>query len=239
METNIKENLQIIYNDLKNINKAVTLVAVSKTISTDNIKIALDCGIENLGENKVQEMQQKFDVLNEYVKTKNQKIFWHLLGHLQTNKVKKAVKMADLIHSVDSTHLLDEINKEAKNINKIQNILIQVNISMEETKTGFDYDIILNFFDEIIKKRDFYSNIKILGLMVMGPLTNDKKLIENCFIKGNNLFNDIKSNYEIENFCKMEFLSMGMSSDYLLALKHNSNMIRIGQNIFGKREYNK
>ncbi len=239
MKEIIKENLQNVYDDLKKFNKNITLIAVSKTISVENIKFAIDYGIEHLGENKVQEMQQKFDILNDYAKIKNQRLFWHLIGHLQTNKVKKAVKMANLIHSVDSIHLLDEINKEAKNINKIQNILIQVNISMEETKTGLKFDEVNTFFDKIINNKNFYSNIKILGLMVMGPLTDDKNLIENCFLKGNFLFEKIKSDYEIENFCTMKFLSMGMSSDYKLAIKHHSNMIRIGQNIFGKRDYNK
>jgi PLP dependent protein len=245
MNNNIKQNISNILENIKNFSNLynknyneINLIAVSKTIEIEIIKKAIDCDIKILGENKVQEIEKKFDEINEYAGKTQKKIEWHLIGHLQSNKAKKAVKMCDMIHSVDSIEILKDINKYAKEFNKIQNVLIQINVSGEESKSGLEFMQIFNFFDELLKNKNCYSNIKVLGLMTMAPLTNNKETIEDCFLKTNIVFETIKTGYKIDNFIEMKFLSMGMSSDYELAIKNGSNMIRIGQSIFGERIYN-
>tara|TARA_B100000886_G_C20396210_1_gene480486 strand:+ start:501 stop:1136 length:636 start_codon:yes stop_codon:yes gene_type:complete len=208
-------------NFLKNNN--YTCVAVSKTKTIHDINNVYKLGHRDFGENKVQELLKKQKELPKDIN-------WHMIGHLQTNKVKKILPISYLIHSVDSVKLLNVIQEESKKLNIISNILIQVNISEEISKYGFRYDEADSLITKNLKKK--YKNIKLKGLMGMASFTDDKNIIKNQFIKLNNLYTQKKE--EIES---INTLSMGMSNDYKLALEHGSNMIRIGSKIFGERNY--
>jgi hypothetical protein len=250
---NVKENLNFVNTSIKKVCSEfdkkfdeIILVAVSKTVDLDRIKSAIDAGSKILGENKVQEAEQKFEDIKNYAENKNiEKIDWHLIGHLQKNKAKKAVKIFDLIHSIDSLELLKEVNRHAKDLGKIQNVLIQVNMSEEESKSGLEFEDVNNFFEEIFKSSEnsensdlYSSNIKIQGLMTIGPLSGDRKLINDCFKKTHDLFAEIAEKYSKISKLEMKYLSMGMSSDYDLAIKNGANILRIGSAIFGERNYN-
>tara|TARA_S200000501_G_C20863408_1_gene760848 strand:- start:2638 stop:3273 length:636 start_codon:yes stop_codon:yes gene_type:complete len=208
-------------NFLKNNN--YTCVAVSKTKTIHEINNVYKLGHRDFGENKVQELLKKQKELPKHIN-------WHMIGHLQTNKVKKILPITYLIHSVDSVKLLKVIQKESKKLNIISRILIQVNISEEISKYGFRYDEADSLITKNFKKK--YKNIKLVGLMGMASFTDDKNIINNQFIKLNNLYTQKK-----EEIKSINTLSMGMSNDYKLALKHGSNMIRIGSKIFGERNY--
>ena len=214
---NIKKNIQIIKQKIP---KNVCLVAVSKTQSNDNIIIAYNTGQKIFGENKVQELIQKQEELPKDIK-------WHMIGHLQTNKVKFIAPFIDMIHSVDSLRLVNEIDKRAKQYNRIINCLLQVNIATEKTKFGFDIDKIEEIIEETLK----FKNISIKGLMAMASNTNDKNKITKEFSLTNNLIKKVQKKYK-----NINVLSIGMSNDYLLAIENGSNMIRLGSSIFGKRK---
>ena len=213
----IHSNLKKIKN---NINDKVTLVAVSKTKPLEDIKIAYDYGHKDFGENKVQELVKKAqDLPND--------INWHMIGHLQRNKVKYIVSFIYLIHSVDSHKLLSEINRQASRIKKIINVLIQVDISEDGSKFGFSETNVINYLENF--SIDDYQNIKIKGLMGMASFSYDEELIKKQFTLLNKIYQKFKNRFAFE------YLSMGMSGDYKIALNCNSNMIRLGSNIFGKR----
>lgn len=203
------------YEDIK-------LVAVSKTFSTEEILQVNKLGHLDFGENKVQELKSKYDVL------KSENINWHLVGHLQTNKVKYVVDFVSLVHSVDSLKLALEIDKYAKKINRVVNILVQVNTSDELQKSGAEPSDVKNLCREISSLE--YVNLK--GLMTIGMFTDYEKIIRENFTLLRNLFEDLKVNYT-----DFEYLSMGMTSDYKIALEEGSNMLRIGSAIFGQRNY--
>lgn len=195
-----------------------TLVAVSKTKSNEEILEAYNQGIRDFGENYVQELIMKMDTLPEDIR-------WHMIGHLQTNKVKDIVKRnIYLIESVDSIKLADKINTEAIKNNKKVNILIEVNIADDINKTGCNIDEL----DSLINHAKDLSNINLLGLMCIAPHTEDINEIRNKF----------HTMYELKNKYKLELLSMGMSSDYKIALEEGTNIVRIGTKIFGERNYN-
>jgi len=203
-------------------NKNYTCIAVSKTKPTEDILKIYNLGHKDFGENKVQELEIKHSILPKDIN-------WHMIGHLQTNKVKKIVPFISLIHSVDSIKLLKVINKESKKINKITKCLIQVNISNEENKYGFKFSD-LNFLNS-----DFlndYKNIDLIGLMGMASYSSNKLDIQKEFNLLNNKYMDLKN--DLSSF---SILSMGMSNDYELALSEGSNMIRVGSKIFGERNY--
>ena len=205
---------------LDEIPKNVLLVAVSKTKPISDIKIAYEFGHLHFGENKIQELIKKENKLPKNIK-------WHMVGHLQRNKVKHIASFIHMIHSVDSLKLLREIDNQAvKNKRKI-NVLIQVDISEDSTKFGFSYEEINQLL--IIEKFKEFRNVSIKGLMGMASFTNDQKLIRKQFRSLNDLYKKFKNIYSFE------YLSMGMSSDYRIAIKCNSNLIRLGSNIFGKR----
>lgn len=218
--SSVKSNIDQILNKLPN---GVTLIAVTKTIEVVTILEALSFGINNIGENKVQEAEEKFYQLQ------NHSLNWHLIGRLQTNKAKKAVKIFDLIHSLDRFDLAEALNKEARKINKVQNALLQVNTSLEESKAGF-------FEEELFENINLISkleNISIKGLMTIGSHTSDENQIKNCFIKLRELKNKIN---ELKLFPQdISVLSMGMTNDYELAVQEGSNMVRVGRAIFGDR----
>ena len=211
-----------INNNLKkikeNIPKEVTLVAVSKTKSTEKILEAYNSGQRNFGENKVQELTEKYSILPKDIN-------WHMIGHLQTNKVKFIAPFISLIHSVDSFKLLNEINKRGFQNNRVINCLIQVHIAKEKTKFGFE----INEVQDIIKESKKLDNINVKGLMGMATFTDNTDQINYEFSNINSLYNKIKTK-------NINILSIGMSSDYSLAINNGSNMIRVGSAIFGKRK---
>jgi len=201
------------------------LVAVSKNRSSQDIMEAYDSGHRLFGENRVQELVRKYEDLPKDIQ-------WHMIGHLQTNKVKYIVPFIDCIESVDSLKLLKQINIEANKKNRIIKFLFQVYIATEEAKFGLDCEEV----EAIIASGELkpLSNVKLAGLMGMATNTNDESLISSEFWKIKTCFDRLKEKYfKNENdFCE---LSIGMSSDYHIALKHGSSLIRIGSNIFGSR----
>ena len=212
----IEKNLEEIK---KQVGDNVLVVAVSKTKSIDCIKRAYQTGHRDFGENKVQEMTSKF---NELPKDIN----WHMIGHIQTNKVKYLAPYVSLIHSLDSLRLAKEIDKQAVKNKRVIECLIQYRISSEETKFGLNENEVL----EIIKLKDNFKGIKIIGLMGMASFVDDQNIIDNEFKKLKILFDKIKLSNK-----KFKIISMGMTLDYNLAIKNGSNMIRIGSKIFGER----
>lgn len=231
--TEIADNIKVIRDDIENAavlsgrtSKDIQLMAVTKTVSVDYINYALDnCGITLIGENKVQEYLSKKDSLHLEGVEK------HLIGHLQTNKVKKIVNEVDMIQSVDSVRVAQEISKEAVKLNKVLNILLEVNIGDENSKTGFDKGEFLNSLD-VISNLD---NICVKGLMTIPPICESDLQLEKYFDSMSGYYNEIKEKH-YNNF-DFKILSMGMSGDYVPAIKHGSNLVRIGSKIFGARIY--
>ena len=203
-------------------NKNFKCVAVSKTKPKEDIEKIYNLGHRDFGENKVQELEYKYNNLP-------QDINWHMIGHLQSNKVRKVIPIVSLIHSVDSLKLLKVINKESKKFDKVTNCLIQVNISKESSKYGFKENE-LGFLNQ--ESMSEYQNIKFKGLMGMASFTDKESIIKNEFNNLKNIYNNIRK--EIDDF---NILSMGMSNDYKIALVSGSNMIRVGSKLFGKRNY--
>ena len=202
------------------IDEKVTVVAVSKTKPIDDILKLYEDGHFDFGENKVQELIIKNKELPKDIK-------WHMIGHLQRNKVKQIISFIYLIHSVDSVRVLNKINDEAKKINRKVNVLLQVKISENDLKYGFDLNEVQNLLEnDFLKKYDF---VNVLGLMGMASFTQNNKIINDEFKALNSIYSKFKKTY---NFTT---LSIGMSGDYELALKNNSNMLRLGSIIFGNR----
>ena len=210
----VKANLNTI---LKSIPKEVTLVAVSKTRQNSAIIEAYQLGQRIFGENKVQELVQKFEELPKDIN-------WHMIGHLQTNKVKYIAPFVSLIHGVDSIKLLKEINKRAKQNNRVIDCLLQVHIATESTKFGFDIPKV----NEAIDSANEYQNIRIVGLMGMATFTDNKQQVIQEFSSLKTVFDTVKNEH-------ITTLSMGMSGDYQLAIEQGSNMVRVGSAIFGHR----
>lgn len=221
---NIKNNINRI-KEKYNINYNIEIAAVSKYASLENIKEFLSLNLNlPLAESKAQSLRDRVGELEKF--NKNLNIKWHFIGRIQSNKIKYIVKFADLIQSVDSVEIAELINKEAQKNNKIQNILLQFNISFENQKGGFNLSDYKNIYEQILKMK----NIKIKGLMGIASNSEDKNLIENEFKKLNKIFKDINLEFDKN---KISILSMGMTSDYELAIKHGSNMIRIGSGLLG------
>ncbi len=204
--------------------KDIKLVAVTKTATIEQIKEAIEAGIKIIGENKVQEAREKYLLLANY---NNRNIEWHLVGHLQTNKVKYAVELFDLIHSVDSVKLAEEIDRRSRQFNKISDILIEVNVSGEKTKFGVKPEEV----ELLLREISPFPGIKVRGLMTVAPLTSDKEEVRLCFRRLRELSEKMVS-LSIENI-EMEYLSMGMTDDFEVAIEEGSNLIRIGRGIFG------
>ncbi len=201
----------------------IKLVAVTKTVESDRIKEAIRLGVKIIGENRVQEAEEKFKEITEKVEK-------HLVGHLQTNKVKKAVELFDLIQSVDSIHLAEEISKRSQGIGKMMEVLVEVNTSGEKTKFGVEPEQTMSLVESISK----LDGIKIRGLMTIGLFSDDPEATRPCFKKLKILFDEIES-IKIPNV-EMIYLSMGMTSDFEVAIEEGSNMVRIGTGIFGFRK---
>lgn len=215
-------NYKSVLERVKEKNKDVTLVAVSKTKSVSDILDSYNQGARIFGENRVQEILEKFPLPLE---KKDYSVY--LIGHLQSNKVKKAVSAVDRIESVDSIELLEKINKECAAINKKMDILFEVNSSMEENKSGFRDK--LELFKAVERAKEL-KNINLIGLMTVGPLGNDREKNIKAFNYTKLLFTQIKEIHPIS------VLSMGMSSDWIEAIDSGSTEVRIGSTIFGKRE---
>jgi pyridoxal phosphate enzyme (YggS family) len=200
--------------------KEIRLIAVSKFFGVDAIAEANGLGVTDFGENKAQELRDKYEILGD-------KVTWHFIGTLQRNKVKYAVKAATYIHSVDSLALADEINKEAKKLNKVQKILLEVKTSSEETKSGLSDE------EEVLKLVNHCSNlpnVELVGLMTMAAFTDDERIIRQSFSDLRKLKDEIN-----KNGFDLSELSMGMTNDYEIAIEEGATMLRIGSAIFGQR----
>ena len=226
----VKENLKIVLEEIERAksrrkvacDEKVTLVAVTKNHGVDVMREAIDGGVLDVGENRVQEATEKFKSLEREGVTK------HLIGHLQTNKAKQAVRLFDVIHSVDSETVAEAISKAASAVDKVQNILIQVNLAGEDTKFGVSAENL----QSLIEKVDTLQNIRLKGLMLIAPNYAD---VENCrplFRGMRKIFDEIKSTRQ--NF---DMLSMGMTHDYKIAVEEGANIVRVGTAIFGERVY--
>lgn len=204
-----------------------TLVAVSKTKPKEDIQAAYDAGQRVFGENKAREMEGKAEALPDDIQ-------WHMIGHLQSNKVKYIAPFVNLIHSVDKLKLLKEINKRAKQNERVIDVLLQIHIAKEESKFGMDEGEVRELLQSDTYKQ--FENIRVVGLMGMATLTEHQDQIKSEFNYLNSLFQQIKDDYfsDKESF---KVLSMGMSGDYKIALSCGSTMVRIGSAIFGEREY--
>ena len=200
----------------------ITLVAVTKTVSIERIQAAIDVGITFIGENRVQEALDKYSVIGN-------KVQWHLIGHLQTNKVKKAVEIFSMIQSIDSLYLAAEVEKRANSMNKVIPVLIEVNTSEEDTKFGVKPGDLLGLIKDMLP----FSHLNIAGLMTIGPglAIEDKEKSRPCF----RMLYELRQRTETEFSIKLPYLSMGMSSDFEVGIEEGSNMIRVGTAIFGER----
>lgn len=204
--------------------KDIQLIAVTKTVDVDVIKKAIEFGITDVGENKVQELTRKYEEIGSVVK-------WHLIGHLQRNKVKYIIDKVDLIHSLDSYRLAEEINKKAREIDRVIECLLQVNVSGEETKYGVDTE----GAKKLIKEVSMLKNVKIVGLMTMAPYVENQEETRQYFRDLKVLSEEI-SEMKLENV-EMKHLSMGMSNDFDIAVEEGATLIRVGSSIFGERDY--
>ena len=229
----LKENLINVENNImKACEKAgrnrseVTLIAVSKTKPVEMLQEVYDQGIRYFGENKVQEMCDKMEVMPKDIN-------WNMIGHLQTNKVKYIVGKTSLIHSVDSLKLAEEIQKQAIKNNVVVDILVEVNIANEETKFGISKEEAIQMVKDIAK----LDHIRIKGLMTIAPFVENPEDNRLYFREIKQLSVDI-NNQNIDNVC-MDILSMGMTGDYMVAIEEGSTMVRVGTGIFGERNYNK
>lgn len=226
----VKDRYEIV---LENIKKAcersgrnpedITLISVTKTHGAELINEAIDAGAKDIGENKAQELCNKYDDVKP--------VRWHFIGHLQTNKVKTIVDKVAMIHSVDSDKLASEIDKRAKASGIVMDILVEINIGMEDSKSGATEDEARNLIKKI---RDEYQNLRVRGLMCVPPITDNPENSRRYFRKLKDIFESIKELSEDENF---DTLSMGMSGDYEVAIEEGATVVRVGTAIFGAREY--
>jgi pyridoxal phosphate enzyme (YggS family) len=215
----IKENVKQL---LKELPDGVELVAATKTRTADEVLQAVETGIKTIGENYVQEAERIYPVIGNKAK-------WHLLGHLQKNKVKKAVALFDMIETVDSVELAQEIDKRCVQIGKTMPVLVEVNSGREKQKSG----VLPENAEELIKEISKLSNIKVMGLMTMGPRFGNPEDSRPYFVTTRKLFEQIKA-LKLPNI-EMKYLSMGMTNSYRVALEEGANMVRIGTKIFGER----
>lgn len=229
----LKDNYDSIVSSIReltkraNIQREIKIVAVSKTHPTEAILNAMKCGIEHFGENYVQELKAKFEEIQQMGKEQPK---WHFIGHLQTNKVKYIVPFISLIHSVDSVHLAEEIDKQSRKAGRSVDILIQVNTSGEESKFGCSPGSLLSIIESIQR----FENIRICGLMTIGSFSSDEKIIREEFQLLRNLFEQTKEKFPN---LPLQELSMGMTNDYLIAIEEGATIVRIGTAIFGERHY--
>ena len=221
----VKENIEKSKQQRHNIiSDDVQLVAVTKFHDVEAMREAIAAGVDVVGENRVQEAEKKYAVLGNAVR-------WHLIGHLQTNKVKHAVKIFDMIESVDSIKLAQAIDKEAEKLGKLQHILVQVNLVKEASKTG----VYLEDLDALLESIDALPNLKLNGLMFIAPIEENVEDVRPMFAKMYKLFKDVQQRgYKTAD---IKYLSMGMTHDYQVAVEEGANIVRVGTAIFGPRQY--
>ncbi|WP_084295079.1 YggS family pyridoxal phosphate-dependent enzyme [Caldanaerobius polysaccharolyticus] len=222
----IKSNIQRACKKAGRDPSEVTIMAVTKTIPVERIKEAIACGIKVIGENRVQELVKKYPLIGGDVK-------WHMIGHLQVNKVKYIVDKVELIHSLDSVKLAQEIDKRAKAIGKRQNVLIEINIGGEDTKYGIKPEELGDF----IKQIEGFENLCVQGLMTVAPIVTAPEDVRPYFKKMKQLYDELKDMKS--RIIDARYLSMGMTSDYVVAVEEGANIVRIGTGIFGPRNYDK
>ncbi len=203
----------------------VQLIAVTKTVAVGAIREAVDCGLRVFGENRVQEAKRK--IMSEEMQSMSEVLAWHFIGHLQTNKAKDAVQLFDLIHSVDSAELVDEIDRQAEKIGKIQRVLVEVKLSEEETKYGIAEGVLLPFLERIRGKK----HVTAEGLMTIPPFREDRNSVRPYFTR----LRELRERARTAGLALPE-LSMGMSHDFETAIEEGSTMVRIGTAIFGERD---
>ena len=222
----IKEEIAKITAELP---KGVRLIAVSKFHPAEAVMEAYEAGQRLFGENKVQEMVAKQEVLPKDIE-------WHFIGHLQTNKVKYIAPFVTMIHSIDSLHLLTEVNRQAEKVGRVINVLLQIHIAHEETKFGMTFDECRALLNEGTWKQ--LNHVRICGLMGMATFTDNMEQVDGEFAGLQAFFEELKGNWFADDTAFKE-LSMGMTEDYLIAVRHGSTFVRIGTLIFGERNYNK
>ena len=203
---------------------AITLIAVTKNHPVEYMKEAAAAGITDVGENRVQEALQKQEAFP------GNQLKWHLIGHLQTNKAKHAVEHFDLIHSVDSEHLLKAVNKEAAKIGKVQDILLQVNVAREESKFGMEVEE----FPAMCELAKSLANVRVQGLMCIAPNFEHVEDVRPIFRIAHALYEDMKPKFPVG---QIQYLSMGMTHDFEIAIEEGANIVRVGTAIFGARNY--
>lgn len=202
----------------------VTLVAVTKNHDVAAMQTAIAAGAVHVGENRVQEAARKYAEIGAAVK-------WHIIGHLQTNKVRQAVKFADLIHSVDTLHLAETIDSEAARIGKVQDVLVQVNLAKEDSKSG----VYAEDLEDLLFKVDSLPHLRLRGLMCMAPHYEDAEQCRPLFKNMYKIYKNIQEfDYQRAN---INYLSMGMTNDYQIAVEEGANIVRVGTAIFGPRQY--
>lgn len=204
----------------------ITLMAVTKLHTVDEINEAIDAGATDIGENKVQELLSKYEDVKP--------VRWHLIGHLQTNKVKQIIDKVVMIHSVDSLHLAEEINKRAGNAGLVMNILIEINVGEEETKTGIPAEELMDLAKKIT---DTCENVRLRGVMCIPPYGENPEVSRKYFRETRELFEKLQQLGLPEDRALIDTLSMGMSGDYETAVEEGSTIVRVGSAIFGKRNY--
>lgn len=234
----IKDNIDSI---LKRVNAAaekagknmddITVIAVSKTVDWEKAKEAVNAGLSNLGENRVQELVNKYEQFENL--GLNSKTNFHMIGHLQKNKVKYIIDKVKLIHSVESIELANEINKRAAQHNIVANVLVELNIGEEDSKFGIGEENAVEF----VKSLEQFEHIKVLGLMTVAPFDENPENVRWVFKKMKEIYDNI-SNIALRN-TDMKYLSMGMTNDFEIAIEEGSNIVRIGTAIFGARDYTK
>ena len=217
----IKQNVNQILSELPD---GVQLVAAAKTRKPEEILEAVESGVKIIGENYVQEAERAYEIVGNKAK-------WHFIGHLQKNKAKKAVKMFDMIETIDSVEIAEEIDKRCAQIGKIMPVLIEINIGREKQKSG----VFPETTEQLAKEISAFPNVRVKGLMTMGPLSGNPEDSRPHFVEMKKLFEKIKK-LNLPNI-EMRYLSMGMTNSYKVALEEGANIVRIGSKIFGKRDY--
>ncbi len=217
----IEQNIRQILSELPN---GVELVAAAKTRSPEEILRAVQAGVRNVGENYVQEAERAYQVVGDRAK-------WHLIGHLQRNKVKKAVSVFDVIETIDSVEIAREIDKRCAQINKIMPVLIEINSGREKQKSG----VLPEEAELLVREISGLPNIRIMGLMTMGPRFGDPENSRPYFTETRRIFESLKE-LDLPDV-EMKYLSMGMSNSYRIAVEEGANMVRIGSKLFGERDY--
>jgi len=218
----VRQNVSQILSELP---EGVQLVAAAKTRQPEEILEAVEAGVKIVGENYVQEAERAYEMIGNRVK-------WHLIGHLQKNKVKKAVRLFDMIETVDSVEIAREIDKRSAEIGKVMPVLIEINSGREEQKTG----VLPESAVELTREISAYPNIKVMGLMTMGPRFGNPEDSRPYFVETRKIFEKLKQ-LNLPNV-EMRYLSMGMTNSYRIALEEGANMVRLGNRLFGEREKN-